>query len=194
VTKPAADLQPKPIEARIKDMIKRRTLLSLVPFALIAACERAQAGQSVSTSVQPDMANMPTTSLADLTGGAGKVVWLSLIGTVRLSTGNANVRPARLFDIWQIEGGAALVGASITRLDGGSASGTNDAGATSIWLNRAFTHAALTTPIEQSRLSKTSARVIAIDATQIWLVEGGLGAAPALTGAALSAFNAWQTA
>ncbi len=190
------------------NMMKRRTLLTALPFAFIAACARAQAGQTPPAKAA-DMAGMPGASLAELTGGPGKVAWLNLAGSVRLTAANANVRPAtlmraimmaadgtsaRIFDIWQITGQAPVAGPSTSRADGGSETGPNDAGVDSIWLTRSFTHLALTNPIEYSRISRTGARVIAIDATQIWALEGGIGAPPSLNGSALAAFNTWQRA
>jgi hypothetical protein len=192
---------------RMSDMIQRRTLLSALPFILAAACARAQG--SPQPDVQAgDMSGMSGQTKTDLTGGVGKVAWLAMAGTVRLTAGNANVRPAtlkraiklnadgtsaRLFDIWQIAGFPASAGASLTLGAGQSDTGPNDAGTDSVWIDRSFTHAAMQRPVELSRLSREGARVMAIDATQIWLVEGGIAAtAPVLNGADLAAFEAWQ--
>ncbi len=191
------------------DMIKRRTLLAALPLLFASACARAQGSQQSSAKTS-DMPAMSGQALSELTGGAGKIVWLALVGTVRLSAGNANVRPAtlkralklnsdgtsaQLFDIWQIGAEAAVTGPSVTSGASQSATGPNDAGVDSVWLDRAFSHTALRAPIEISRLSRANARVIAIDATQIWLLEGGLSAnSPALTGADLAAFDAWRVA
>jgi hypothetical protein len=188
-------------------MIQRRTLLSALPFAFLSACARAQPVASGGA----DMA-MPTgETLASLTGGAGKVAWLSLTGTVRLTRANANVRPAkllraimmsaqgtsaRIFDVWQIDNTPARAAASTTNATGDTQAGPNDAGTDSVWLNRSFAHPALDRPVEFSRLSTANARVMAIDATQIWLLEGGALAAttPQLDAQSLAAFNAWRAA
>lgn len=188
-------------------MIKRRTLLSALPFLFAAACARANASQTPAAKTG-DMSGMSGDTLAQLTGGVGKIAWLSLAGTVRLTADNANVRAAtlkraimlgadgttaRIFDIWQIGNETAIVGPSVTGGTGQSEAGPNDAGTDSVWLVRSFAHPAFHAPIETSRLASTGARVIAIDATQIWAVEGGVVAtAPALTGAALAAFDAWR--
>lgn len=192
---------------RMSDMIKRRTLLSALPFMFAAACARAQPSQTPATNAG-DMTGMSGQTLTELTGGAGKIAWLVMTGTVRLSAANANVRPAtlqraimlngdgrsaHLFDIWQIGTDAAVVGASVTTGAGQSQTGPNDAGTDSVWIDRSFAHTALQSPIEVSRLSRVRARVMAIDATQIWLVEGGIaGTAPVLSGTDLAAFEAWR--
>jgi hypothetical protein len=192
----------------MKDMIQRRTLLSALPFAFLAACTRAEAGRQPSQPTSADMTGMTGEALVDLVGGVGKVAWLTLAGTVRLKAGNDNVRQAtlhraltltdngsaaRVFDVWQIAGGPALAGPSVTSGTGRSEIGSNDLGVASVWLKRHFSHSALQTPIESSRLAREDARVMAIDATQIWLLEGGAAPnAPALTGADLAAFEAWR--
>ena len=189
-------------------MIQRRTLLSALPFVFAAACARAQ-GTPQPVVKPADMTGMSEQTLSDLTGGVGKVVWLDLSGTVRLIAANANARPAtlkraimlgadgtsaRIFDVWQDAAAAPVSAPSLTRTRGQSATGPNEAGMQSVWLSRAFVHPALTDPIELSRLSTIGARVMAIDATQIWLVEGGIGAAPSLTTTARVSFDAWQSA
>lgn len=192
----------------MRDMIQRRTLLSALPFAFVAACARAQASQQPSESAPADMSGMAGEALADLVGGTGRVAWLTLSGTVRLTTANANARDAtlhralmltadgtaaRVFDVWQIAGGPALAGPSVTSGEGRSKIAPNDSGVASVWLKRSFTHSALQTPIENSRLARESARVMAIDATQIWLLDGAIApSAPALTGANLTAFETWR--
>jgi hypothetical protein len=191
----------------MRDMIQRRTLLSALPVLLAAACARAQATPQPAAKAG-DMTGMGGATLTELTGGPGKVAWLILTGTVRLSAANANVRPAglkraimlgrdgtsaRIFDIWKIGDQAAIAGPSVTRGRSESEAGPNDAGTDGVWLSRSFSHPALQAPIEQSRLSRAGARVMAIDATQIWLVEGGLApTAPILTGAVSAAFEAWR--
>jgi hypothetical protein len=188
-------------------MIQRRTLLAAFPLALVSACARAQptSNQALPTA---DMAGMAGQTLADLTGGPGKVAWLSLTGTVRLTAGNGDVRPAtlkraiamstgadgkasaKIFDIWQIAALPAMAAPSATLTTQMLA---DEEGA--IWLARSFTHLALNKPIESSRLSRTNARVIAIDATQIWLLDGAVTSEPqALSGEALNAFEAWRAA
>jgi hypothetical protein len=190
-------------------MIQRRTLLFALPFTILAGCARARGGQQ-SVATAGDLSGMSGQSLNDLIGGVGKVAWLSLAGTVRLTAGNANVRPvkltramklnsdgtsAQLFDVWEIGDGQIIAGPSITKGAGQSETGPNDNGTQSVWLNRSFTHSAFRNPIEFSRLAPKGARVVAIDATQIWLVEGGLMAnAPTLAGDTLTAYNAWQAA
>jgi hypothetical protein len=190
-------------------MIKRRTLLSALSIAFVGACARAKAGIQAPTNTG-DLTGMTGQTLSDLIGGPGKVAWLSLSGTVRLTAGNANVRPAtlqrammlsadgasaRLFDVWQVTGEAAIAAPSATSGAGRAEIGPNDAGVESVWLSRSFGHGAHQLPIEHSRVAREGARVMAIDATQIWVLEGGVAAAvPALTGAALSAFEAWRAA
>jgi hypothetical protein len=191
----------------MSDMIKRRTLLSAFPFMFAAACARAQASQQPLANAG-DMSGVGGGTLVELTGGVGKVVWLTFAGIVRLTAANANVRPAtlkraimlgadgtsaRIFDIWQIGELAPVAASSVSQGTGQSETGPNDAGIDSVWLSRSFMHAALLAPVENSRLSRTGARVMAIDATQIWLVEGGIATtAPTLTGATLAAFDAWR--
>lgn len=191
----------------MRDMIQRRTLLSTLTFAFIAACARAQASQQPATKAA-DMSGMQGSTLTDLVGGVGKVAWLTLTGTVRLVTANANVRPAilhralmlsadgtsaRIFDIWQVTGSASLAGPSVTSGVGRAETGPNDLGIDGVWLKRSFTHAALQAPIENSRLVHDGARVMAIDATQIWLLEGGIVASrPALSATDLTAFETWR--
>jgi hypothetical protein len=188
----------------MNNMIKRRTLLSALPLAFISACARAQPAATSATTMTAPAGDM----LAALTGGAGRIAWLSLTGTVRESRANANVRPAkllralmadgggaRIFDIWQMGSEPAIAAASQAGTASNWQVGPNDGGVESLWLNRAFAHPALDLPIEASRLSATAARVLAIDATQIWLLEGGLlPAAPALDGPALAAFTTWRAA
>lgn len=191
----------------MSDMIQRRTLLSALPFMLAAACARAQ-GSPQPVASAGDIAGMSGTSLSELTGGIGKIAWLLLEGTVRLSAANANVRPAtlrraimlntdgvsaRIFDIWQMGADAASYGPSVTSGTNQSQTGPNDAGADSVWLIRSFAHPALQGPIEHSRLAQSGARVMVVDATQIWLLEGGIAPnAPVLSGAALNEFEAWR--
>jgi hypothetical protein len=189
------------------NMIQRRALLSAFPVLFAAACARAQATPQPAAKAG-DMTGMSGATLVELTGGPGQVAWLTMTGTVRLTAENANVRPAslkraimlsrdgtsaRIFDVWQIGDQAAVAGPSVTKGTSRSETGPNDNGTDSVWLNRSFTHAALQAPIETSRLSRTGARVIAVDATQIWLVEGGVDAnVPALMGPILAAFDAWR--
>ena len=192
--------------------MKRRALLTIFPFVFMAACARTQP-VGAQAGVASDLTGMAGQNLRNLTGGIGQVVWLDLTGHVRLSVGNAFVRPAtlqraimmsadgssaRIFDVWQIAGAAPLAGPSTSvasgRSDTQAIQTANEAGATGLRLNRAFSHAAFNNPIESSRLSRLGARVLAIDATQIWLVEGGVGVAPALAGENLAAFEAWRSA
>jgi hypothetical protein len=198
-------MQPNDAGMRINEMIQRRTLLSAIPFAFISACARAQPAAASGA----DMTAPSPTSFASLTGGAGKIGWLSFSGTVRRTRGNSDVRPAkllravklgndgraRLFDVWQIEGGAAVAAPSPTLGSANTQAGPNDMGTDSLWLNRNFTHPALNRPVESSRLAPSAARVMAIDATQIWLLEGGiLTTAPQLEEPARAAFEAWLVA
>ena len=196
--------------------MKRRALLITFPFVILAACARVQPVGS-QAGVASDLTGMAGQNLRDLTGGVGQIVWLSLTGYVRLIAGNTDVRPAtlqraimmgadgssaRIFDVWQIVGSAPLAGPSTSVAFGRSGTKSsqtsnetfNEDGATGLWLNRNFTHAAFNNPIESSRLSRLGARVLAIDATQIWLVEGGVGTAPALVDENLAAFEAWRSA
>jgi hypothetical protein len=190
-------------------MIQRRTLLSALPLAFLAACARAQSAPAAALP-KADVTGMPDNAILELTGGPGKVAWFNLTGTVRLIAGNANVRAAslmraiatsaqggsaRVFDIWQIAGGQPVAAASLTQLVNPDmpAYAANDAGTQSVWLNRSFTHPALNRPIETSRMASARARVIALDATQIWLLEGGVTATrQVLTGPTLAAFTAWM--
>jgi hypothetical protein len=188
-------------------MINKRTLLTALSFAFVSACTRAQAVAQPEVKTA-DISGIPGQALRDLIGGPGKVVWLSLSGTVRLTKDNANVRPAtlqralmltgdgtsaKIFDVWQVEGSPAIAAPSITRGQGRSETSPNDAGTDSLWLSRSFSHAALQAPVEHSRLAREGTRVMAIDATQIWLLDGGLAAsAPSLAGDALTAFEAWR--
>jgi hypothetical protein len=198
-------MQPKPKKARMIAMIQRRTLLSALPFVFMSACARAQP----TASGGADMTAPSGDTLASLTGGVGKVAWLTLSGTVRLTRANANVRPAKLmraimmtadeasarvFDVWQIGTMPALAAPSVTRATSDAQAGPNDMGSDSLWLNRSFAHPALVSPIEASRLSPSNARVMAIDATQIWLLEGQVTPTPQLDAQALAAFNAWRAA
>jgi hypothetical protein len=191
-------------------MIKRRTLLSALPLglfpAVLTACARAQPVEA-GLSKGADMAGMAGEALTALTDGAGGLAWLKLAGTVRLSVANANVRPAtlyravmaagdgtsaRIFDVWQIADLPPIAAPSITRGSGSASVALNDAGIESLWVDRAFTHTALQNPIELSRLARERARVIAIDATQIWLLEGNVAPAPTLSSASAAAFDAWR--
>jgi hypothetical protein len=199
-------LQPKLKSVRMSGMIQRRTLLSALPF--LAACARAQSAPAAISKA--DMTGMPDDAVSQLTGGPGKVVWFNFTGTVRLKADNANVRPAtllraiatsaqgstaRVFDIWQIARGQPIAAPSVTQLASTDmpAYAANDAGTQSVWLNRSFVHPALNRPIETSRMATVGARVIAIDATQIWLLEGGVTATQqALTGPTLAAYTAWM--
>ena len=196
--------------------MKRRALLTIFPFVFIAACARTQP-IGAQAGVASDLTGMAGQNLRDLTGGGRQIVWLSLAGHVRLSAGNTDVRSAtlqraimmsadrssaRIFDVWQIAGAAPLAGPSTSVASGRSDTKSNQTsneasiedGATGLWLNRTFSHAAFNNPIESSRLSRVAARVLAIDATQIWLVDGGVGVAPALAGENLAAFEAWRSA
>ncbi len=185
--------------------MKKRTFLTALPFFMAAACARAKAGHAEASS---DLNGMPQASLAELLNNSGAVAWYKFEGSVRLIAGNANDRSAslhraiaaneggrsvRVFDVWQVEGVVLSASASVTIIDQGSSSDPNDAGTNGIWFNRTFTNSAMRNPSERSRLSRTSARVMVIDATQIWLVEGGLSTAPGLNGVALAAFEAWRS-
>lgn len=148
--------------------------------------------------------------LSEMIGETGKVAWFSFAGTVRLSSGNADVRPAtllraitmatdsasvRMFDVWQITGSPVLAADSQTLGIGAADDGPNDTGTNGLWLTRSFAHPALDRPIEVSRLTREGARVMAIDATQIWLLEGALTqTAPTLSAQAQAAFTAWREA
>lgn len=192
-------------------MIKRRSILTILPAAVLAACARVQAEQS---APQAQAQSQPRSALMALISATDQTAWLVLTGTVRLRAGNSDVRSAtlhravragrdggtvRYFDVWKSEGaqgiiGSAISGPSLTRTDMRSQDGPNDAGIDGFWLNRTFTHQALLNPVECSRLARSNARVMAIDATQIWLVEGGVGSAPELSMEARAQFNAWQNA
>jgi hypothetical protein len=186
-------------------MMNKRSFLAALPLFFAAACARAQTGQS---PLSADLSNMPPQSLNELAGANSGLAWFKFEGTARLSANNENVRPvvlhraiatgtdgrsARIFDIWQVGDLAPSAGASVTANDFGSNAEPNDAGHSSIWLDRAFSHPALQKPIELSRMSATLARVMVIDADEIWLVEGGLAAAPNMNPTAVAAFQTWRS-
>ena len=180
-------------------MIQRRTLLLSAPFALLSACAKAEA---VSTS--SDLGTTSSSAVTGLAPKANEVVWLQLKGTVRTSEATADVRPATLhralvrretragvnetkfFDLWQSAGQPAVAGPSSTRQLRLLQDGANG-----FWLEREFTHPALTKGVESSRLARSGASVLAISGKQIWLLAGGLGAAPTLTADQAAQFNAW---
>ncbi|OYU78476.1 MAG: hypothetical protein CFE32_01450 [Alphaproteobacteria bacterium PA3] len=182
-------------------MIQRRTLLLSAPFALLSACSKAEA---VSTS--SDLGATSSSAVTGLAPKANEVVWLQLKGTVRTSEATADVRPAALhralvrretsagtsetkfFDLWQSAGQPAVAGASSThqlRL-------LQD-GANGFWLEREFTHPALTKGVESSRLARSGARVLVLSGRQVWLLAGGMSTAPTLTADQATQFNAWLT-
>jgi hypothetical protein len=191
-------------------MIKRRTFLSALPLGFmspfLAACAQAQPTGGTSNQATPPTA-MSGQVHSFLGANAGAVVWLKLTGTVRLVAGNANPRPAtllravtsmrqgegtRFFDVWQ-EGQTALLadnspsrGPAVTTIE------ANDLGVDGITLNRALSHPAFVDGIEFSRLSPQSSRVLVIDKTQISLLDGAVGDAPAMDAATQAKFNMWK--
>lgn len=190
---------------RITNMIKRRTLLSALPLLFASACARAQptaSGQNAAITAPS------STALTALIARPGDIAWLSFTGTVRLKEGNADVRPAtllramtvkegtnaaRYFDIWQIAGTPAIAAPTLLRGAGTMKSQQSDAGTEALWLEQSFAHPAFDRPVEYSLLAPTNARVMAIDATQIWLLDGALlRTPPALSGEAQAAFTAWR--
>lgn len=192
-------------------MMKRRTFLSALPLGFLspflAACAQAQP-TSGGTGNQAAAATAMSGQVHSFLGvAAGAVVWLKLTGTVRLVAGNANPRPAtlwravtsmregegtRFFDLWQ-EGQTALLadnsssrGPAITTVE------ANDLGVNGIALSRALAHPAFVDGTEFSRLSPQSSRVLVIDKTQIWLLDGAIGDPPAMDSATQAKFNAWK--
>jgi hypothetical protein len=191
-------------------MIKRRTLLSALPLGILspflAACAQAQPAGSLPAQAQASIP-MSAQVLAFLGGAPGGVVWLKFTGSVRLIAGNDNPREATLyravaatkdttashfFDIWQIGTDPISAAASLTSGQADTVLEGNDLGAKGIALTRAFTHPALERPYEFSRLVGTNARVMVIDQTQIWLLDGGISPSPSLNGATQAAFAAWR--
>lgn len=182
-------------------MIQRRTLLLAAPFALLSACSKAEAVASSS-----DLGSAASTEVTNLTPKVNEVVWLQLKGTVRTSEALADVRAGTLhralvrratnagasetkfFDVWQSAGQPAVVGPSSTR----QLRQLED-GPSGFWLEREFTHPALTKGVESSRLARSAARVLALSGKRVWLLAGGIGTAPSLTADQTAQFNAWLT-
>jgi hypothetical protein len=188
-------------------MIQRRTLLSALPIAVLAACGRPQATQAAARA-EPDMSGLPAQSLTTLLGGDAGVTWLTARGTVRQLATNAQVRPAslqraiavspdgksaRFFDVWQIGNEAPQFGAVQKRGDSESQIAPNDLGENSLWLQRGFFHPAFQSPLEVSRLARKAARVMVLDTSQIWLVEGDIGPMPSLRETIRAPLEAWRT-
>ncbi|MEN9855017.1 MAG: hypothetical protein RL186_679 [Pseudomonadota bacterium] len=179
-------------------MIQRRTLLTALSLSLLpafmSACARAQPSPAA-------------TATGPLLTGDDAIVWLRLSGTVRQSLanaaprkanllraigGNADTKTLRVFDIWQVEGGPEIAAASPNMGPLNLTSAPNDLGSPSLWLERTFTHPALTRPLEFSRLSTTTARILILDPTQIWLLEGSTIQDPSLSPASQAAFEGWR--
>jgi len=192
-------VQPIGAGLRIKAMIQRRTLLFSAPFALLSACSKAEA-----VSPKSDLGTAASPAVTGLAPKANEVVWLQLKGNVRTSQALVDVRQAilhralvrretsagvnetKFFDLWQSAGQPAVAGASSTR----QLRSLQD-GATGFWLEREFTHPALTKGVESSRLARSGASVLALSGKQVWLLAGGLGTAPTLTADQAAQFNVW---
>ena len=182
-------------------MIQRRTLLLSAPFALLCACSKAEA-----VSPTSDLGAASSSAITGLAPKTDEVVWLQLKGNVRTSQALVDVRQAilhralvrretvagasetKFFDLWQIAGQPAVAGASSTRQLRLLQDGSNG-----FWLEREFTHPALTKGVESSRLARSGASVLALNGKQIWLLAGGLGSAPTLTADQAAQFNVWLT-
>jgi hypothetical protein len=180
-------------------MIQRRTLLLSAPFALLSACSKAEA-----VSPTSDLGAATSPAVTGLAPKANEVVWLQLKGTVRTSEALVDVRQAilhrafvrretgagasetKFFDLWQIAGQPAVAGASSTR----QLRSLQDS-ANGFWLEREFTHPALVKGVESSRLARSGASVLSLSGKQVWLLAGGLGAAPTLTADQAAQFNVW---
>ena len=182
-------------------MIQRRTLLLSAPFALLSACSKAEA-----VSPTSDLGAASSSAITGLAPKTDEVVWLQLKGNVRTSEALVDVRQAilyralvrretgagasetKFFDLWQIAGQPAVAGASSTRQLRLLQDGSNG-----FWLEREFTHPALTKGVESSRLARSGARVLVLSGKQVWLLAGGTSTAPTLTADQATQFNAWLT-
>lgn len=192
-------MQPIGTRQRITNMIQRRTLLLSAPFALLSACSKAEA-----VAPKSDLGTAPSPAIIALTPRPNELVWLQFKGTVRTSESVADVRAATLhravvrrtvgpdvgetkfFDLWQSAGQPAVAGPSATR----TLRSLQD-GSSGFWLEREFTHPALVRGLESSRLARTGANVLALSGKQVWLLAGGVGAAPTLTADQTTQLNAW---
>lgn len=192
-------MQPIGARLRITGMIQRRTLLLSAPFALLSACSKAEA-----VATNSDLGTAASPAVTALAPRANEVVWLQFKGTVRTSEALADVRAATLhravirraanseggetkfFDIWQSAGQPAVAGPSATRKLRSLQDGANG-----FWLEREFTHPALVKGVESSRLARTGAALLALSGKQVWLLAGGVAAAPTLTADKTAQFNAW---
>jgi hypothetical protein len=205
-------VKPNPETVRMHNMIKRRTLLSALPLGilspLLAACARAQPIASVPTQA-PAESPMSAQVLAFFGATPRDIVWLKFTGSVRLVADNANPRPAtllralgaskdgtatRFFDVWQTEGEPVKAGPSDTRGQAETVLEANDLGTQGIALARAFAHPAFDKPYEFTRLTPQNGRILAIDNSQIWLLDGGISAPPPLDSALQTTFAAWRAA
>jgi hypothetical protein len=203
-------LQPIEGKIRMTNMIKRRTLLSVLPFAflspILAACARAQPVGSPATPT-PVASPMSAQLLAFFGATPRDIVWLKFTGSVRLIANDANPRPATLlralgatkdgtatqfFDLWQIGNEPAQAGPSATRGQAQTVLEANDLGTQGIALERALSHAALNNPYEFSRLAPQNGRIMVIDRTQIWLLDGGISTPPPMDAVSSAAFAAWR--
>ena len=188
-------------------MMKRRTLVFALPFALLSACAKAK-----TPAAAGDLGGVTASGLAPLFAAGEDVVWLGLVGTVRTSNALADVRSAQLyraiampagaakadempqagakmFDIWQIGSEAPVSGPSRT-----TAMRTTQLDSEGLWLEREFTHPAIETGVESSRLAKEQANVIALHGAQIWVLNGGMSKPPRLDNAQQTLFNQWRAA
>jgi hypothetical protein len=171
-----------------------------------AACGRASAEQG---SGEPAALTRESerTGLNALVGSVGVPRWVRLTGSVRDTLGNANPRDAvldrailldtagsapRFFDQWSVAGAVVSAAPSVSVGQPEITDAPLSATQQSVWLERAVSYPGLVKPIEVL-LAQEKIRVMMIDATQIWLVDGGLAsAAPALSAQARTAFDAWR--
>ena len=188
-------------------MMKRRTLVFALPFAFLSACAKAK-----TPAASGDLGGVSTSGLEPLFSAGEDVVWLGLVGTVRTSNDLADVRAAQLFraiampagaanaveapqagakmfDIWQIGSEAPVSGPSRT-----TALRTTLLNSEGLWLEREFTHPAIKAGVESSRLAKEQANMIALNGTQIWVLNGGISKPPRLDNAQQALFNQWRAA
>ena len=177
-------------------MMKRRALVFALPFAFLSACAKAK-----TPAASGDLGGVSTSALTPLFSAGEDVVWLHFAGTMRTSNELADVRPAQLyraiamqagvkmFDIWQIGSEAPVSGPSTT-----TTLRTTLVDPAGLWLEREFTHPAIKTGVESTRLAKEQANVIALHGAQIWVLNGGISKPPRLDDAQQALFNQWRTA
>jgi hypothetical protein len=204
-------VKPNLLLVRNTMMINRRTLfLSGFPIlGLAAACTPARAPAAQNTpSTRP--AQSPPPGLAGLASTDGQPVWMLFEGRVRKSLDNSDPRPVilnravtiglpnqppRFFDQWIVDGRPYVAGPSQSTEPATFAEGINDLGDVGVWVERRFSLDRFEKPVEFSRLATQSARMMIIDANEVWLVDGGVtNTPPTLAPAEKAAFDAWVVA